>query len=104
MAVMGKQLMQHTAGPPLDVAQFALLCALRFVDPLTFTQIFPYINQLLSALHLVDDPAKVGFYSGLVVRLFFCLPPLFVSDPDHLLGVHLCLLPALQHLPVGAFV
>ncbi|KAF8201615.1 major facilitator superfamily domain-containing protein [Pholiota molesta] len=45
-----------------------LRSALR--DPLTFTQIFPYINQLLSALHLVDDPAKVGFYSGLVESTF----------------------------------
>lgn len=72
MAVMGRQLMPHT---PLAAAQFALLCALRFVDPLTFTQIFPYINQLLSALHLVDDPAKVGFYSGLVVRLLFFVCP-----------------------------
>ncbi|KAF9483845.1 MFS general substrate transporter [Pholiota conissans] len=55
---------------PPTLPQFALLCALRFVDPLTFTQIFPYINQLLHALRLVNDPANIGFYSGFVESTF----------------------------------
>lgn len=60
---------------PFPSAQFLLLCAVRFIDPLTFTQIFPYINQLLAALRLVRDPANIGFYSGLVVCLLLSHAP-----------------------------
>ncbi|KAJ7463942.1 hypothetical protein FB451DRAFT_1179784 [Mycena latifolia] len=38
----------------------------RLSDPTGFTQIFPYINEFIASLHVADDPAKVGFYSGLV--------------------------------------
>lgn len=69
MAVMGK------LSRPFPSAQFLLLCAVRFIDPLTFTQIFPYINQLLAALRLVRDPANIGFYSGLVVCLLLSHAP-----------------------------
>lgn len=51
----------------LPKRQLAILCAVRLVDPLTFTQIFPYINQFLSRLHLVKNRSQIGFYSGLVV-------------------------------------
>ena len=53
---------------PLPVVQLAVLCAVRLMDPVTFTQIFPYINQFLTRLHLVEDQSQIGFYSGLVVR------------------------------------
>ncbi|PPQ78552.1 hypothetical protein CVT25_011824 [Psilocybe cyanescens] len=46
--------------------QLALLCAVRFIDPLTFTQIFPYINQFLTHLHVIKHQSQIGFYSGLV--------------------------------------
>ncbi|KAF7360739.1 MFS general substrate transporter [Mycena venus] len=51
---------------PLPKAQFAALCIARLSDPIGFTQIFPYINEFLSFLHVSDDPAKIGFYSGIV--------------------------------------
>ncbi|KAF8969916.1 major facilitator superfamily domain-containing protein [Flammula alnicola] len=50
--------------------QFAILCAVRFIDPLTFTLIFPFINQFLAHLHLIDQPSHIGFYSGLVESTF----------------------------------
>ncbi|KAJ2916848.1 hypothetical protein MD484_g3553, partial [Candolleomyces efflorescens] len=52
---------------PLPVLQLAILCAVRLMDPVTFTQIFPYINQFLTRLHLVEDQSQIGFYSGLVL-------------------------------------
>ena len=55
---------------PLPSLQLGILCSIRLMDPITFTQIFPYINEFLTKLHLVKDPSQVGFYSGLVVRLF----------------------------------
>jgi hypothetical protein len=54
----------------LPVLQLAILCAVRLMDPVTFTQIFPYINQFLTRLHLIEDQSQIGFYSGLVVRGF----------------------------------
>ena len=52
---------------PLPKVQLAILCLLRTLDPMCYFQIFPYINQFVSDLHVTEDPSKVGFYSGLVV-------------------------------------
>ena len=58
---------------PLPKAQLATLCAVRLVDPIVFTQIFPYVNEMMEHLHLTEDHSKIGFYSGLVVsRLLDC--------------------------------
>ena len=58
---------QSDVQTPLPKVQLALLCLLRTLDPMCFFQIFPYINQFVSDLHVTEDPSKVGFYSGLVV-------------------------------------
>ncbi|KAJ7136766.1 major facilitator superfamily domain-containing protein [Mycena epipterygia] len=50
----------------LPKAQFTALCLARLSDPIGFTQIFPYINAFLAFLEVTDDPAKIGFYSGVV--------------------------------------
>lgn len=54
---------------PLSRVQLALLCFLRLLDPLSFTQIFPYINEFMKDLNVTTDPSKIGFYSGLVVSV-----------------------------------
>lgn len=53
---------------PLPKGQLAALCTVRIVEPIAFTQLFPYVNEFMNDLHLTDDPSKIGFYSGLVVR------------------------------------
>lgn len=55
---------------PLPMAQLASLCVVRMVDPISFTQIFPYVNEMMDYLHVTDDPSKIGFYSGLVESSF----------------------------------
>ncbi|KZT28496.1 MFS general substrate transporter [Neolentinus lepideus HHB14362 ss-1] len=55
---------------PLKKSQLATLCAIRLVDPISFTQIFPYINEMLQTMHITDDPSTIGFYSGLVESVF----------------------------------
>ncbi|OBZ75636.1 hypothetical protein A0H81_04450 [Grifola frondosa] len=55
---------------PLPKAQLAALCAIRLVDPIAFTQIFPYVNEMMDHLHLTEDRSKIGFYSGLVESSF----------------------------------
>jgi hypothetical protein len=48
-------------------AQLASLIWIRVVDPITFTQAFPYANELVAGIHVTDDPSWIGFYSGLLV-------------------------------------
>ncbi|KAH9934807.1 MFS general substrate transporter [Fomitopsis serialis] len=55
---------------PLPRAQLATLCAIRLVDPIAFTQIFPYVNEMMERLHLTNDPSQIGFYSGIVESSF----------------------------------
>jgi hypothetical protein len=61
---------------PLPKIQLAVLCSLRLLDPLAFTQIFPYVNQFMNDLGLTNDSSQIGFYSGLVVGISFCLASL----------------------------
>lgn len=58
-----------TKAVALPKAQFTVLCLLRTLDPMSFTQIFPYINQFMSDLRVTDNPSRIGFYSGLVVSV-----------------------------------
>ncbi|KAJ7669124.1 major facilitator superfamily domain-containing protein [Mycena rosella] len=51
---------------PAPKAQLMALCMARLSDPINYTQIFPYINEFIGTLHVTDDPARMGFYSGLV--------------------------------------
>ncbi|KAL2127590.1 hypothetical protein VTI74DRAFT_10453 [Chaetomium olivicolor] len=54
---------------PLPVWQIVVLCYARWVEPVAFFSIFPYINRMAQENgHL--DVADVGFYSGLIESLF----------------------------------
>ncbi|KAI0273789.1 MFS general substrate transporter [Gloeopeniophorella convolvens] len=55
---------------PLPKAQLICLCLIRLVDPIAFTQIFPYVNEMMADMHLTNDPSRVGFYSGLAESAF----------------------------------
>ncbi|KAJ3964204.1 major facilitator superfamily domain-containing protein [Lentinula raphanica] len=55
---------------PLPMAQLLIICTIRLMDPIAFTQIFPYINEFITFLKLTDDPSQTGFYSGLVESTF----------------------------------
>lgn len=57
----------------------SVLCTVRITEPIAFTQIFPYINDFMSDLHVTNDPKRIGFYSGLVVRSW--------NEWSHCLGV-----------------
>ncbi|KAJ7465044.1 major facilitator superfamily domain-containing protein [Mycena latifolia] len=57
---------RRATATPLPKAQLAALCIARLSEPISYTQIFPYINEFLIVLHVTDDPSKIGFYSGLV--------------------------------------
>ncbi|KAI5122039.1 hypothetical protein M0805_006024 [Coniferiporia weirii] len=54
---------------PLPRAQLAALCSVRLADPIAFTQLFPYVNDMMVRFS-VAEPARAGFYSGLVESVF----------------------------------
>lgn len=60
----------QSVSTPLPKAQLLCLSVIRLVDPIAFTQIFPYINEMMAHLHLTNDPLRVGFYSGLAESAF----------------------------------
>ncbi|KAI6126249.1 major facilitator superfamily domain-containing protein [Pisolithus croceorrhizus] len=64
------QVTSKTSPTPLPVGQLAALCAVRLVDPIAFSQLFPYVNDFINDLHLTNDPSRIGFYSGLVESSF----------------------------------
>lgn len=35
--------------------------------PVSYTVIFPFINEMISEMGVTDNPERVGFYSGMVV-------------------------------------
>lgn len=54
---------------PIPVAQIALLCYARLIEPIAFFSIFPYINAMIERTGGVAKE-DVGFYSGLIESLF----------------------------------
>ncbi|KIJ44207.1 hypothetical protein M422DRAFT_67512 [Sphaerobolus stellatus SS14] len=58
--------------PPTPVPKLPLisLCLARLSDPITFTQIFPYVNEMMQELGVASSPSQVGFYSGIVESVF----------------------------------
>ncbi|ORX39926.1 major facilitator superfamily domain-containing protein [Kockovaella imperatae] len=50
--------------------QVAILILTRLAEPITYTVIFPFINQMCLELGVTDNSDKVGFYSGLVESTF----------------------------------
>jgi MFS family permease len=54
---------------PLPLGQIAALCYARWVEPVAFFSIFPFINQMAQENGNLAD-ADVGFYSGLIESLF----------------------------------
>ncbi|KAG8990016.1 hypothetical protein FRB94_013823 [Tulasnella sp. JGI-2019a] len=57
---------------PLPKRQLAIICLCRLAEPIAYSQIFPYINQMVEELHVTKKSADIGFYSGLVDGLFAC--------------------------------
>ncbi|KAG0140126.1 hypothetical protein CROQUDRAFT_111285 [Cronartium quercuum f. sp. fusiforme G11] len=55
---------------PLPKKQLAIICIMRFTEPISFTVIFPFINQMLEDLKITPDRTRIGFYAGLIESLF----------------------------------
>ncbi|CEL62704.1 putative peptide/nitrate transporter At3g43790 OS=Arabidopsis thaliana GN=ZIFL2 PE=2 SV=2 [Rhizoctonia solani AG-1 IB] len=58
---------QRTA---LPVKQLFVLCLMRFAEPISFSVIFPFVNQMIEELGVTSDPKELGYYSGFVEGVF----------------------------------
>ncbi|KAH7103208.1 MFS general substrate transporter [Auriculariales sp. MPI-PUGE-AT-0066] len=63
---------------PLPKLQLGILCLERLVEPIAYTQIFPYINRMMEWLEVTDNPSRIGTYSGLVDSAFAFAQLLFI--------------------------
>ncbi|KIM27572.1 hypothetical protein M408DRAFT_330004, partial [Serendipita vermifera MAFF 305830] len=63
----GRAAQQET---PLPVKQLLILALVRLAEPINFTIIFPFVNQMMEDLKVTDKPSEIGFYSGLVDSSF----------------------------------
>ncbi|KAG9077657.1 hypothetical protein FS749_010433, partial [Ceratobasidium sp. UAMH 11750] len=58
------------ARTPVPKLQLLSVCVSRIAEPLAYSQIFPYVNQMVWELGVTDNPKKVGFYSGIIDSAF----------------------------------
>ncbi|KAA1088975.1 hypothetical protein PGT21_002805 [Puccinia graminis f. sp. tritici] len=61
---------QRTTRTPLPVRQLIVLCIMRITEPISYTLIFPFINQMLEDLKVSEDPKQIGYYAGAIESLF----------------------------------
>lgn len=49
---------------------------MRFAEPVAISLIYPFINRFIEDLHVTDDPSRIGYYAGIIVRsVSLGLPP-----------------------------
>ncbi|CAK9784142.1 MFS general substrate transporter [Cutaneotrichosporon oleaginosum] len=58
------------APTPLPSTQLAIVLFLRATEPISYLVCFPFINQMLLDIGVVDDPRRAGFYAGIVESVF----------------------------------
>ncbi|TDL22143.1 MFS general substrate transporter [Rickenella mellea] len=54
------------------------------VQPVAFELVFPFVNQMILEIGVVDDPERVGFYSGLIESMFSFMSFLAVMPCSYL--------------------
>ena len=82
-----------TTMTPIPWRQLLTLCLVRLVDPICFSQIFPYINDMLLDMGVVgpNEPERVGFYSGLIESAFSAAVAIAIYPWARLSGTSSCL-------------
>ena len=87
---------------PIPWRQLLTLCLVRLVDPICFSQIFPYINNQLLDMGVVgpNEPERVGFYSGLIESAFSVAVAVAIYPWARLSGTSDRRYPQDNHLPL----
>ncbi|KAK7691033.1 hypothetical protein QCA50_006136 [Cerrena zonata] len=64
---------------PLPKLQLFNLLLLQLAEPITSQCIYPFLNQLVGELPITGgDPAKIGYYAGMISSCFFATEAVFV--------------------------
>ncbi|KLO14775.1 hypothetical protein SCHPADRAFT_299802 [Schizopora paradoxa] len=61
---------QRSLSKPLPWRALISVWLLAAVQPIGFELIFPFVNQMIVENGIVQDPERVGFYSGVIESLF----------------------------------
>ena len=61
---------ERASRTPLPVRQLVVLCMMRISEPISYTLIFPFINQMLEDMKVTEDPRQIGYYAGVIESLF----------------------------------
>ncbi|GJJ06655.1 hypothetical protein Clacol_000850 [Clathrus columnatus] len=69
---------------PLPLRNLAIVMLLTAMPPVVFEVIFPFINQMILEIGIVNDPERVGFYSGIVESVFSVMSFLAVMPASYL--------------------
>ncbi|GJJ15227.1 hypothetical protein Clacol_009503 [Clathrus columnatus] len=72
---------------PLPLRALGVIMLLRAATPFAFHIIFPFVNQMILEVGIVDDPEEVGFYSGLVESTFAFLSLVTVMPASYLADI-----------------
>ncbi|THH11149.1 hypothetical protein EW145_g841 [Phellinidium pouzarii] len=78
---------QATKSKPFSWRPFLVIMVLNAAQPLAFELVFPFVNQMILEIGVVDDPERVGFYSGVIESIFAFMGFLFVM-PCSILSDH----------------
>ncbi|SNX86339.1 uncharacterized protein MEPE_05048 [Melanopsichium pennsylvanicum] len=54
----------------LPKRKIVILLTMRLAEPINFTIIFPFINDMVFSIGATSDQASVGFYAGIIESLF----------------------------------
>ncbi|KAJ9074434.1 hypothetical protein DSO57_1006395 [Entomophthora muscae] len=55
---------------PLPSLQFAILMGIRFVEPISFSLLLPFVYFMVRDFHVTDDSDKISVYAGLLASSF----------------------------------
>ncbi|GJJ15228.1 hypothetical protein Clacol_009504 [Clathrus columnatus] len=78
---------KFTTPTPLPLRALGVIMLLRAATPFAFHIIFPFVNQMILEVGIVDDPEEVGFYSGLVESTFAFLSLVTVMPASYLADI-----------------
>ncbi|PAV19860.1 MFS general substrate transporter [Pyrrhoderma noxium] len=69
---------QTLTSTPVPWRAVSVILILNGIQPLAYELVFPFINQMILEIGVVDDPERVGYYSGVIESLFAVMSFLFV--------------------------
>ncbi|KAJ9061273.1 hypothetical protein DSO57_1022187 [Entomophthora muscae] len=58
--------MENFDKTPLPYPQFYILLCVRFIEPIAFSLLFPFVYFMVKDFNLTEDPSMISYYAGLI--------------------------------------